>query len=137
MLKHSSRKTLSFPNSVLVFLAVALVVGGSVAYREFFTSQTADPTLIGSLEYGVPECINGSLWLVFFNPGDFPVENISVFSGDIVYATLKSIEPDSPEAFAIGPCDSVDISGLMLGYCAGVCTAEPLNPEGNPPETKE
>lgn len=126
MSKHLPRLLSSLPNAAVVLLALALIAGGIYAYRELFTSRAEDLTILGSLEYGAPECFNGTLWMMFFNPGDLPVYNVSVFSGDAVYISPKSLEPDTPAAFPLGPCGSIDVSRLTLSYCAGLCKVEPL-----------
>jgi len=89
-------------------------------------SQAASPPL----EYTVPECINSSLWLAVFNSGIADVSNISVFSGDKVYAGIASLAPGSSHVFSLGSCASVDPSGLMVGYCAMGCVSAPLSPKG-------
>ena len=117
-------------NLLPLIFALLILSGGFFAYNEFFVSKGANPTILGSFEYSPTECLNGSLWLLVFNPGPTDVSNISVFSGSTVYHTLDSLEPDSPVAFPIGPCDSTDVSELMISYCAGLCYEEPLDPEG-------
>ena len=132
MVKRSLDKDF-FPsaNLLLFALALLLIFGGLSAYSRLFGSASAAPTILGSFEYSAPECLNGSLWMMFFNPGSVDVSNISVFSGSNVYASMDLLEPDSTSAFAIGSCGSIGQPNLSISYCAGICKTEPLNPKGN------
>lgn len=116
--------------SAMLFLL--FLFAGSYAYNEFFSSKDSELAIIVPLEYSAPECFNSTLWVMFFNPSDTEVSNISIFSGDTIYANLGSLESNSPGAVALGPCDSIDVPSLSLRYCVDVCTVEPFISSGKP-----
>jgi len=129
-----------FPSKAVVLLcAIFLLYAGGFAYRVFSGYPSSDPgpsvsmrsmqesqKASASLEYAAPLCVNGSFWLAVFNPGLSDASDVYVSSGNVVNARLASLSAGSSDALELGPCGSIDVSRLMLHYCAGTCFSEPV-----------
>jgi hypothetical protein len=89
-------------------------------------NEPANKTLAGlcPIEYGKPDCINSNLFISFYNPNDFDLENVRITAntteGSDIYNVNGSLFPNKVETLQLIKC--YDINNVMIRWCCyGIC----------------
>jgi hypothetical protein len=110
---------------VIVFVIVLVLIG---IYKFFIEERSQTYSCTCPLEYGKPECKNQTLYIPFYNPNEFSVENIRLSvktsRGEDIYNVDKPLGANETQVLLLPQC--YDINNVKVKWCCAVCCEAPL-----------
>lgn len=93
-------------------------------------SESGVSECVCPIDYGKPECVNGTLLIPFFNPNTMDLKNIQVTakkSGGLdIYNVDKPLISNRTEILHMFNC--YDVDGIKVKWCCNdICCESPLN----------
>lgn len=116
---------------VLIFVNAYIIFSLERAQAPKPHSLESDKTLecVCPIDYGKPECTNGTLLIPFFNPNTIDLKNIQVTAkkpgGSDIYNVDKPLVPNRTEVLQMFSCYDTDDKKIKW-CCNNTCCEAPL-----------